>query len=146
MGICCSETVCIPAYDHEQGYGIVIISSALNTAFSGSEIQFHRSMFHSDIRGNSGIGFCCGRTCKQVKRFRYADSKAITYHTGKLTIPQEYRHIVMNYQDICKVTKGRLFILPTVTVKMRNGNEYKFAIFFSRKRFINTLVSMGIDG
>ena len=74
-----------------------------------------------------------------------ADSEAITYHTGTLTIPQEYRHLVMKYEDICGVTKGWLFILPTVTVKMRNGNEYKFAVFFSIKRFVNTLISMGVD-
>jgi hypothetical protein len=75
-----------------------------------------------------------------------ADSEAITYHTGKLTIPQEYRHLVMKYEDICGVRKGWLFILPTVTVKMRNGNEYKFVVFFSRKRFVDTLISMGVDG
>ena len=74
-----------------------------------------------------------------------ADSEAITYHTSKLTVPQEYRHLVMKYEDICGVTKGWLFILPTVTVKMRNGNEYRFAVFFSRKRLIDTLISMGVD-
>ena len=73
-----------------------------------------------------------------------ADSEAITYRTGKLTIPQEYRHLVMKYEDISEVTRGWLFILPTVTVKMRNGNEYKFAVFFGRKRFINTLKDMGV--
>ena len=73
-----------------------------------------------------------------------ADSEAITYHTGKLTIPQEYRHLVMKYEDISEVAKGWLFILPTVTVKMRNGNEYKFGVFFSRKRFVNTLKDMGV--
>ena len=66
-----------------------------------------------------------------------ADSEAITYHTGKLTIPQEYRHLVMKYEDICEVTKDWLFVLPTVTVKMRNRNEYKFAIFFNRKLLTN---------
>ena len=74
-----------------------------------------------------------------------ADSEAITYHTGKVTIPKEYRHLVMKYDDICEVTTGRLFILPTVTVKMQNGEEYKFAVFFSRKRFVNTLKAMGVD-
>ena len=73
-----------------------------------------------------------------------ADSEAITYHTGKLTSPQEYRHLVMKYEDISEVAKGWLFILPTVTVKMRNGNEYKFAVFFGRKRFVNTLEDMGV--
>ena len=46
-----------------------------------------------------------------------ADSEAITYHTGKLTIPQEYRHLVMKYEDISEVAKGWFFILPTVTEK-----------------------------
>ena len=75
-----------------------------------------------------------------------ADSEAITYHTGKVTIPQEYRHLVMRYKDICEVTMGWLVILPTVTVMMRNGNEYKFAIFFNRKRFVDTLRDMGVEG
>lgn len=75
-----------------------------------------------------------------------ADSEAITYHTGKLTIPQEYRHLVMKYEDICEATKGWLFVLPIVTVKMQNGTEYKFVVFFSRKRFVNTLRDMGVKG
>ena len=73
-----------------------------------------------------------------------ADSEAITYRTGKVTIPQEYRHLVMKYKDICEVKRGWLFILPTVLVKMRNGKEYKFVVFFSRKRFVNTLRDKGI--
>lgn len=75
-----------------------------------------------------------------------ADSEAITYRTGKVTIPQEYRHLVMKYEDICEVSSEWLFVLPTVTVKMRNGNEYKFAIFFNRKRFVDTLIDMGVRG
>ena len=75
-----------------------------------------------------------------------ADADAITYHTGKVTIPQEYRHLEMKYEDVCEVTMGWLFILPTVTVKMRNGNEYKFAIFFQRKSFVETLKEMGVEG
>lgn len=74
-----------------------------------------------------------------------ADLEAITYHTGKVTVPKEYRHLEMKYKDICKVTPGWLFILPTVLIEMQNGEEFKFAVFFSRKRFINTLRSMGVD-
>ena len=75
-----------------------------------------------------------------------ADSEAITYRTGKVTIPQEYRHLVMKYEDICEVSSEWLFVLPTITLKMRNGNEYKFVVFFSRKHFVKTLISMGVDG
>ena len=74
-----------------------------------------------------------------------ADSEAITYRTGKVTIPQEYRHLVMKYEDICEVEKGYLFILPTITVKLKSGKDYKFVVFFSRKHFINTLRDKGID-
>ena len=75
-----------------------------------------------------------------------ADSEAITYHTDKLTVPQEYRHLVMRYEDICEVTRGWSFILPTVTVKMRNGKEYTFAVFFGRDHLVDTLSSMGVGG
>lgn len=75
-----------------------------------------------------------------------ADSEGITYRTGKVTVSPEYRNLVMKYEDIRQVTTGWLFILPTVTVEMRNGNEYKFAVFFSRKRFVDTLTGMGVAG
>ena len=73
-----------------------------------------------------------------------ADSEAITYHTGKVTVPKEYRHLVMKYKDICEVTKGWLWILPIVSIKMSNGVEYKFAVFFSRKRFVDMLRGNGV--
>ena len=73
-----------------------------------------------------------------------ADEDAITYRTGKVTVPKEYRNLVMKYQDIREVTPGGLFILPTVTVQMRNGEEYKFAVFSGRNRLINLLRDMGV--
>ena len=51
----------------------------------------------------------------------------------------------MKYKDISSVTAYRLFILPMVLIKMKNGEEFKFAVFFGRKRFVNTLRSMGVD-
>ena len=74
-----------------------------------------------------------------------ADSQAITYRTGKVTVPKEYRNLVMPYEDISEATKGWSFILPTVLVKMRNGQEYKFAVFFGRDRFVKILKEMGIS-
>ncbi len=72
-----------------------------------------------------------------------ADSDAITYHTGKLTIPDKYKHIKMKYKDICMVTTGRLFVLPTVTLKMIDSEEYKFVVF-ARKQFVSLLKEMGV--
>lgn len=35
-----------------------------------------------------------------------ADSEAITYRTGKVTIPQEYRHLVMNRNRFVNTLRG----------------------------------------
>ena len=70
---------------------------------------------------------------------------AIVYHTGKISIPQEYRRLEIKYEDICEVTKGWLFIFPTVSVKMRNEKTYTFAVFFSRNRLVNALKEMGVS-
>ena len=73
-----------------------------------------------------------------------ADSCAITYRTGKLTIPAEYRNLQMKYTDISGVELGWLLILPTVTIKMKNGKSYKFVVF-NRKRFIDVLKEMNVE-
>ncbi len=73
-----------------------------------------------------------------------ATSEAITYHTGKLTIPDKYKHIEMRYKDIRAMTVGWLFIFPTVALRMSNGEEYKF-IVFAKKRFVNMLKEMGVS-
>ena len=74
-----------------------------------------------------------------------AASEAITYHTGKVAVSPEYRYLVMKYEDISEVTPGWLFLLQAVTVKMRTSKEYQFAVFFSRKRLINTLKEMSVN-
>ena len=74
-----------------------------------------------------------------------ADSEAIIYHTGKLTVPVQYRHLEMKYKDMCRVTTGWLFLLPTVTIEMQNGEAFRFAVFFGRKRFINALRDRGVN-
>ncbi len=63
---------------------------------------------------------------------------SMVYKTGKVTIPEKYRNLVMEYKDIFSVTEGSLLFLPTVTVKMKNGEEYKFVVF-KRKRFLEVL-------
>lgn len=42
----------------------------------------------------------------------------------------------MKYSDIDGIDSGRQFLFPTVTVKKKNGNDYKF-IVFNRKQFLN---------
>ena len=72
-----------------------------------------------------------------------AEEDAITYHTGKVTVPKEIRRLVMKYEDIEGLTLGWLLFLPTVPVKLRGGEEYKFVVF-GRNRFVSTLVEMGV--
>ena len=74
-----------------------------------------------------------------------ADEQAITYHTGKLTVPQEYRHLVMRYDEISAARGGWLFVLPTVSVTKKNGDTYKFAVFFGRNRLIELLRAHGVN-
>jgi len=63
---------------------------------------------------------------------------SMVYKTGKVTIPEKYRNLVMEYKDIFSVTEGTLLFLPTVTVKMKNEEEYKFVVF-NRKHFLEAL-------
>ena len=74
-----------------------------------------------------------------------ADEQAITYHTGKVTVPKEYRHLQMKYSEICKASMGWLVVLPTITVQMKSGETYTFAVFFAGKRLLNTLRTKGVD-
>lgn len=66
------------------------------------------------------------------------DAEAITYRTGKVTIPEKYKNLKMKYKDIFSVTEGSLLFLPTVIVKMKNEEEYKFVVF-ARKKFLKML-------
>ena len=100
------------------------------------------------LRGESSNEaiFCCQSDQKRPSGGGItADAEAITYHTGKLTVPAEYRHLEMKYKDICRVTAGWLFILPTVTIEMQNGKVFRFAVFFGRKRFVNVLGDRGVN-
>lgn len=72
-----------------------------------------------------------------------ADSEAITYKSGKVTIPREYKNLEMKYNDVASVSQGRLLFFPTVTVKMKYEKEFVF-IIFARKRFLDLLKSKGI--
>ena len=74
-----------------------------------------------------------------------ADDEAVAYHTGKVTVPNEYRRLVMKYQDIYEATSEWCWLLPTVLLKMRNGTEFRFAVFFGRKRLMQILKDMGVN-
>jgi hypothetical protein len=73
-----------------------------------------------------------------------ADHQAVTYKTGKLTIPSEYRNLEMKYTDIAYVYRDKATFLPAISVHMKNGSNYKFVFFFGRKKFFELMKSQGI--
>ena len=68
----------------------------------------------------------------------FLDDERITYRTGKMTVPPEIRNLQLPYCRIKDVEKSRALILPTVTVKMQNGQEWKFLVF-GRESFLTSL-------
>ena len=66
------------------------------------------------------------------------DADSVIYRTGKISIPEKYRNLEMSYRDIISVTEETFLLMPAVTFKMKNDEEYKF-IVFSRKRFLEML-------
>lgn len=57
------------------------------------------------------------------------DDERITYGTTKLQVPPEIRNLQLPYCRIKAVEKSRALFLPTVTVKMQDGKEWKFLVF-----------------
>ena len=68
----------------------------------------------------------------------YVDSVSVTYRTGKLTVPDKFRNLVMPYAEIESVINSRWLGLPTITIQLKNREEYQFLVF-GRKAFIAAL-------
>ena len=73
-----------------------------------------------------------------------ADENTVTYKTGKLTIPSEYRNLRMKYSDIGYVYRDKAGFLPAVSIHMKSGENYKFVFFFTRKKFFELIKSNGV--
>lgn len=73
------------------------------------------------------------------------NSEKMIYKTGKVTVPEKFRNLEIRYKDIAAISKGRFMILPTVTLKLKDSEEYKFVVF-ARKKFLNVLKEKGVEG
>lgn len=71
------------------------------------------------------------------------DEEKVTYKTGKITVPDKFRNLEMRYEDIKGISTGWLLFLPTVTIKMKNSEAYRFVVF-SRKKFLSVLKERGV--
>lgn len=65
----------------------------------------------------------------------YLDEETLTYRTNKLSISRQYRNLRLPLKDITDIQKGWLLCFPTVTLTMKNHDNWKF-IVFSRKRLL----------
>lgn len=72
----------------------------------------------------------------------HLDEYAVTYKTGKVTVPVKYRNLQLPYEEIVEISKGWLLCFPTVTLQMKDGEAYKF-IVFARKRFLTAIKEIG---
>ena len=58
-----------------------------------------------------------------------ADDEGITYKTGKVSVSPKLRNLEMKYRDIRNFSRARMASFPTVTVRMADGESYKFIVF-----------------
>ena len=59
----------------------------------------------------------------------FLDDERVTYRTGKLTVPSEIRNLALPFCRIKAVEKSKALFLPTVTIEMEDGREWKFLVF-----------------
>lgn len=62
----------------------------------------------------------------------------LTYGTTKLQVPPEIRNFSLPFCRIRGVERSRALFLPTVTIEMEDGREWKFLVF-GRKSFLENL-------
>lgn len=105
--------------------------------------QYNRKLvkrtFINEMKHTFVVSLVCGLGI--LGGYIVAGTEAITYRTGKVSIPPKYKNIEMKYKDILSVKNGNLFVLPTVSIRMKNDEEYKFVVF-ARKRFLKVLKEM----
>lgn len=56
------------------------------------------------------------------------DENTINFKTGKITVDNKYRNLVLNRDDILSLT-WKWTIFPKATFEMKNGEKYSFLIF-----------------
>ena len=67
-----------------------------------------------------------------------AEEESLVYRTGKVSVAKRLRHIEMRYADILSFEKGWIFCFPTVTLHMRDQQDYRY-IVFGHERFCRLL-------
>ena len=63
----------------------------------------------------------------------YLDENSVTYKTNKLTVDKAYRNLILPLDEIAELT-WKWVVFPIATMRMTNGEQYKF-IIFNKGRF-----------
>lgn len=66
------------------------------------------------------------------------EDERMGFHSTKLQVPPEIRNFSLPFCRIRNVEKSRALFLPTVTIEMETGREWKFLVF-SRRSFLDNL-------
>jgi len=82
--------------------------------------------------------FACSVVCNGILGGKICvEDTAVIYKTNKLTVNSKYKNIVLPVGEICDLS-WRWIVFPVATLKMTNGEKYKFLIFNKKgfnKRF-----------
>lgn len=71
------------------------------------------------------------------------DDERLTYSTTKLQVPPDIRRFQLPFCRIRRVEKSRALFLPTVTITMEDGKEWKFLVFGRNGFLANLDAAMG---
>ena len=59
----------------------------------------------------------------------YVDEEKIVYRTNKISVSSRYRNMKIRLKDILETSCDWMLFFPTVTIRLKNGEAYKFIVF-----------------
>lgn len=66
------------------------------------------------------------------------------HRKNKVSAASRYKKADMKFSDTDGFESGRALLFPTVTVRKKDGNDYRF-IVFNRKKFLNRYMEIKSD-
>ena len=89
------------------------------------------------------VSFCCSKSYYPDGEL-VVDDQAVTYKTTTVTIPSEYWNLEMKYSDIGYIYTEKTKFFKIVVIHMKDSKNYKFILYFSRKKFFELMKSKGV--
>ena len=89
------------------------------------------------------VSFCCNKYYYPDGELT-VDDQAVIYKTTQVTVPAEYWNLEMKYTDIGYIYTEKTKCFKTVVIHMKDSKNYKFIIYFGRKKFYELMKSKGV--